>query len=950
MANKRAHSRLASPAQLYGEPNNQPPPTTASAKTNPPSSIPTGRAEEIQQVSSYFLDGPSERRMFVLHGAEGSGKTWIARRFIDLMHDKFTDVVYIDASSIEKIAYSLRSCATTQRLDQRDKNIIEYLEGSQQPWLLVFDNVDDPNISLSDYIPTTSNGKILIITCDRDLSFLAWDELPSCHISRLPRKDALKLLSNTSQQLGTCVIDEEEGASKLVKELDCFALAVVQAGAYMRQRACNATYYHQIYREKRQELELSNTIQAVMNDHHKAAYTTWRINFEHLSPHATQLLHLITFIDYDRISQDIFRRARENLTECTPVIQFNEQDIDTENWVKGFLDSFCDKEGNWDSQKFLLLMEEISAYSLVEYNKASQTYSQHRLTHAWARTIIPDPSLARARIARILALSVGLDKTTEGITFRQNLVTHIDEIIRQVQEVDVNNAARYAIAYQEGDRPELTLQLHDKMLEKVRQQLGEEHTSTLGIQANVASTYGKLGRWAEAEALLEKTLDSVKRTLAKDDPAVLAIMSHLASMRLVRGQLDEAWALEMEVFEISQRNMTPEMASAVGLGNLKNLSSICLVRGQWQEAEALQLRLLEICRDALGEDHLDTISCMESLAETYAQQHQFDKAETLQRKVLEARMAILGDKNQKTMNAMHSLAQTLSGLNQAEQAEEMQTRLLALSQETLGLTHPDTLSNLDALASTYGEQERWDEAEPLYALALAGRRQHFGDEHPHTLSSMNNLAIAYIHLGRLEEAKELQEHLILHRTRIYGEGHPDVLTGINGLAMTHLQLGELDKAEELQLKAVEGRKEALGPDHPRTLTSMRNLAHIYMKQSRVSEAEELELELLNTSKRIYGRYHGKTLDSMAALSGIYQRQGKLKEAEMMQLELVDALREAAGEAHPATLASMSRLAQIYERQNRWSEAEALTKKIDEHVEAIMAEPEVVEAEHDEYKG
>ncbi|QRV82589.1 nephrocystin-3 protein [Ceratobasidium sp. AG-Ba] len=849
--------------------------------------------------------------MFILHGTEGSGKTWTAWRFIDLVHDKFTDIVYIDAHSPEKIAYPPRSCVTSQRLGQRDKNIMEYLEGSQQPWLLVFDNVDNPNISLIDYMPATSHGKILIITRDRDLSFLAWDELPSCRVSGLPRKDALQSLSSTSQQLGACLINEEEGAPKLVK----------------------------MYHEKRQELESSNTIQVVTNDLHKAVYTTWMISFERLSPHAAQLLHLITFIDYDRISQDIFRRARENLAEYTPVIQFSEQEIDTENWVKGFLDPFCDKEGNWDSQKFLLLMEEISAYSLVEYDQASQTYSQHRLTHTWARTIIPDPSLARARIARILALSVELDRSTEGINFQQNLVTHIDEIIRQVQEIDVNNAARYAIAYQEGDRPEVTLQLHNKMLEKVRQQLSEEHTSTLGIQTNIASTYGELGCWAEAEELLEKTLDSVKRTLAKDDPAVLAIMSHLASIRLVRGQLDEAWAPETEVFGIPQQNMTPKWRAL-----------ICLARGQWQEAEALQLQLLEICRDALGEDHLDTISYMESLAETYVQQHQFDKAETLQRKVLEARMAILGDKNQKTMNAMHSLAKTLSGLNLAEQAEEMQTRLLALSQETLGLTHPDTLSNLDALASTYGEQERWDEAEPLYALALAGRREHFGEEHPHTLSSMNNLAIAHIHLGRLEEAQEVQEHLILHRTRIYGEGHPDVLTGINGFAMTHLQLGELDKAEELQLKAVQGRKEALGPDHPRALTSMHNLAHIYMKQGRVSEAEELELELLNTSKRIYGRYHVKTLDSMAALSGIYQRQGKLKEAETMQLELVDALREAAGEAHPATLASMSLLAHIYERQNRWSEAEALTKKIDEHVETIMAEPEVAETEHDEFTG
>jgi hypothetical protein len=73
---------------------------------------------------------------------------------------------------------------------------------------------------------------------------------------------------------------------------------------------------------------------------------------------------------------------------------------------------------------------------------------------------------------------------------------------------------------------------------------------------------------------------------------------------------------------------------------MANLASTYRNQGQWKEAEALQVVVMEKSKHILGEEHPNTLTCMENLAVTYRSQGQWKEADALQMLVMEKRMNI----------------------------------------------------------------------------------------------------------------------------------------------------------------------------------------------------------------------------------------------------------------------------------------------------------------------
>ncbi|KAG9114449.1 hypothetical protein FRC07_007645, partial [Ceratobasidium sp. 392] len=862
----------------------------------PPSPVFTGREDEIQQITSCLFDGTVARKVFVLHGLGGAGKTQIALRFIELTQDRFTDIIYVDATSQETIISSLKAFAMVKKLGETNANAIEWLSTTQEPWLLVFNNADSSEVHLREYFPRGTHGNILVTTRSRDLALLSQGANAACQVSGLPPAEAMQLLFKTSRiQDENLAQDETSAGLELITLFGCLALAVVQAGAYIWRTGCGLTDYRDMYYKRRQTLlEEYKNMPIKVDDYRETVYTTWTMSYEQLGPRAAQLLHIIASFHHDNIPEAMFQRALEGFVDYEPVLPLDGHESDIHNWVKAFLDSFRDDHGLWDSQTFLSVVSEILSYSLIEYDRLNRAYFVHPLVHDWARATAPNSSLTLERSARLLAMSVGLGRDTSDYSFRRTLTAHVDEIIHKQPWINTNNAARYVMVYQEAGRAEKVEALNLQMLGETRRVLGGESPGTLTLMANLAITYSGQGRWAEAEAMFTKSLEPMKRVLGEHHPGVLITMINLAAAYRSRGQLGDAETLATRAFELLQGNMTSETAY-VGLFNLRTLCEIYRAQGKWNLAEEFQIELLGFYSENFGEAHPETLKCMGDLAETYAEQYRWDEAEKLQTHIMLTQNETLGPQHPDTLVSMRTLAQTYSGQNKFQLANILLTQVFWISRDILGLRHPDTLGALDMLATTYGEEGNWEEAVPLFELALAGKKEIHGDEHRDTLSNMNNLAAAYIYLDRPSDAKPLQEHVLLHRTRLLGEHNPDTLTSMNSLAMSCLKLGELERAEVLQLQAVKGRQEILGPDHPRTLTSIHNLGQVYLEQGRTLEAAEQELQVSNAMKRIYGRFHFETVSSMLDLASMYLKAGLLKEAESVQTELLEQSTEVQGE-------------------------------------------------------
>jgi hypothetical protein len=134
----------------------------------------------------------SQRRVFVLHGLGGIGKTQLAVQFARSNHTEFSAVLWLDGASEGSLKHSIAlltsripqgqisdACRAYTTGDGGDieaaiKEVMGWLsEPDNSRWLLIFDNVDrehkGPNVDseaydVTSYFPEADHGAILITT------------------------------------------------------------------------------------------------------------------------------------------------------------------------------------------------------------------------------------------------------------------------------------------------------------------------------------------------------------------------------------------------------------------------------------------------------------------------------------------------------------------------------------------------------------------------------------------------------------------------------------------------------------------------------------------------------------------------------------------------------------------------------------------------------------------
>ncbi|MFF4991165.1 tetratricopeptide repeat protein [Streptosporangium saharense] len=347
---------------------------------------------------------------------------------------------------------------------------------------------------------------------------------------------------------------------------------------------------------------------------------------------------------------------------------------------------------------------------------------------------------------------------------------------------DPDDAAQIASTTDQQGRYHLAESGYRTALTLWRQQLGEEHPSTLTSRNNLALVLKGLGRLGEAEAEHRAELEVCRRVLGEEHPSTL----------------------------ISRNNL------AVVLGGL----------GRWGEAEVEHRVVLEVRRRVLGEEHPSTLISRSNLAVVLGDLGRLEEAEAEYRAVLEACRRVLGEEHPDTLISRNGLALVLWSLGRLGEAEVEHRAVLEVRRRVLGKEHPSTLTSRNNLAVVLGDLEQWEEVEVEHRAVLEVRCRVLDEEHPDTLISRHNLAAALWGLGRLEEAEAEYRAVLEVRCRVLGEEHPDTLISRNDLALLLGDLGRLREAE-VELRAVlEVRCRVLGEEHPDTLTSRDNLASV----------------------------------------------------------------------------------------------------------------------------
>jgi eukaryotic-like serine/threonine-protein kinase len=308
-------------------------------------------------------------------------------------------------------------------------------------------------------------------------------------------------------------------------------------------------------------------------------------------------------------------------------------------------------------------------------------------------------------------------------------------------------------------------------LERGTPLLGEGHETVMAARGNLAVAYGRLGRDAEAEALLREVVEIDRRTRDPDDP-------------------DRA-------------------------PTLNNLGIQLTHQGHYVEAEAMLREALRIRLATVGEDHPWTGMAMDNLGMTLREAGNYDDAEPLLRRGLEIRRAVLGDGHRffgESLFALGTLLALRAGPGDLEEADALLHRGLDIYVETLGADHPGTAYLLHSLGILERSRGDLDAAAERFRQALVIRRPARRDNPMVTVTSLAALAAVLRLQGSPEAVPLAREAVALAEARIAAD-HPERANAEIELALALVTSGESALAA---LPGTETREaEAPGPETPR---------------------------------------------------------------------------------------------------------------------------------------
>ena len=341
----------------------------------------------------------------------------------------------------------------------------------------------------------------------------------------------------------------------------------------------------------------------------------------------------------------------------------------------------------------------------------------------------------------------------------------------------------------------------------------------------------------------------------------------------------------------------------------------------WTQAEQLLEGALAIRRQALGDEHPDTLKSMFWLADTYCFNGRPDGCRGLYTELLETRRRVLGDDHPDTLMAKLGLAER--NYRDTPEAETILLELLPTLRRVLGNDHGTTLATLRALGDHYTFTDRYDEAEVLLREWYDTQMRKDGPDDPSTLNSMFHLCRTLMTSGRYDEAESICEQNLEGERRVRGMSHNMTIRSVRMLATLRTRQGRHDEAERLRREMLETHKRLLGNDHRHTLTSTRELAEYLRSRHRYEETDALFREAIAAQRRVLGVDHEETLKSQMELGISYLEQEHYPDAEPLLRETVAAQRRVLGVDHENTLRSQVQLAICYYKQKRYPEAEPL---------------------------
>jgi eukaryotic-like serine/threonine-protein kinase len=445
----------------------------------------------------------------------------------------------------------------------------------------------------------------------------------------------------------------------------------------------------------------------------------------------------------------------------------------------------------------------------------------------------------------------------------------------------------------------------DRGAARITAELADQPEVQAALAAAIGRSYGGLGLYDRAEALLEQSLTVRRRVFGASHPKVAESLYDLGTLYYSAGKLDLAEATFRRVVQM-RRKLLGGADPAVAEG-LNALGLVFVANAKFDAAEPVLREALAINREHYGNNNEEVGSNLGNLGLLMKQKGDLAAAEALYSEALAIFRRLFDAPHPQVVIQLNNLAMLQGDRGEFAAAEASYRETLAVARRVYGREHPQTAMFLANLAGVLSARGKHDEAERLARESLALRRRLLGDENEQVARGLNTLATILEEKGELAQARASYGESLRIFRRSYSAEHPRVGAVLANLANLLLQQGDPAAAEPLARQALAIRRRALGAAHPDVGSSLVSLGSIRLARGAAEEAEPLLRQGYETLRAALSEDHWRTADARSQLGACLAARGKAAEAEPLLTAGYETLLATRGARDRRTVAASRRL-------------------------------------------
>ncbi|KEF62707.1 uncharacterized protein A1O9_00680 [Exophiala aquamarina CBS 119918] len=776
----------------------------------------------------------------------GSGKTQLALRYCERQSARRRFIFWINAESEQSTRRAFSSLAddfaaqshivmTSSDLDAKVRYAVRSMSDLKSPWILVFDNYDDPASfpGLRSFMPSITSsacGTVLVTSRHLDVVRLGGSKI---EVGPMEEEEGIDLLLARACPLVST--ENRNLARPIVCRLGGLALALDQAGSYLQKTRIPLPDFNEHFEAQKNymlrhtPLLWNYTRQSGEGETESRlnVFTTWELSFKFLQrisrPYQVDFTMLLGFLHCTSISEKLFRIHHKSI--CLPLESEGATAEFTNSGSQTWSEGFTDQVGRWNWISFRTFLSTLHNLSLIQGFSVIEDkiclFALHPVVADWIKLRVDICARKRYTIeaASICHSVIVSDELSEfSPKDKQDLLRHMDECLKNEafdraelcsQTIIVNSFADF---YHSQGRYEQAAGLYQQLLEHP---FCVDPIQQARINHVLAILYHSLGRYQDAESLHRRVLAEREAHLGRAHKETLCTIESLANLYRSGGRYSEAENLYTEVLKERENLLGVDDPDTMQV--VSELANNRRSEGRYEDAENLYRRALAVYESKLGHHHSTTITLVNDMASCFQSQGRYFDAEVMYLRALKERRTNLGDTHPDTLWTMADLANNFQSQGRYHEAETLYRKTVSCDELVYGMDHPETLWALDGLANVVRQQHHYDEAQSLYERALSGREKRLGFNHHNTLRTLVGLGLVFGEQGKLDEAEPLYERALQGFRQQFGPDHPKTLNVIHILAQNYASKGAYTEAEELYLTALAGLNIRLGPDHARTL-------------------------------------------------------------------------------------------------------------------------------------